>query len=95
MLDLRHCEYYACPSFPAAQQYVYLNGTGCLWKCTQEMGNRVVSGQGSQRLRARDERKMYFLLYYHIILLFLKFIMYMHYLVKKNLSSHLKIQNFT
>lgn len=95
MLDLRHCEYYACPFFPAAQQCVYVNGTECLWKCTQEMGNRVVSGQGSQGLRARDERKTYFLLYYHMILLFLK-IYHVHALFKKKiLSFHLKIQNFT
>ena len=62
------------------QQYVYLNGMECLWKHTQEVDNRVASRQGSQGLRARDQRKTYFLHYSHIIL-FLFTILYYFYLL--------------
>lgn len=84
------------------QQYVYLNGMECLWKHTQEVDNRVASRQGSQGLRARDQRKTYFLHYSHIILFLFTVLFYLKknlscacIIFQKNLSYHLKIQNFT
>lgn len=65
---------------------LYLNGIECLWKDTQEMENRIVSGQSSQELRARDQRKTYFLPY-----IFWEIIIMCMYYLSKILSNHLKI----